>query len=221
MNGKIKHRRISRYHLFPKAKTLPPHSWEVHPRAFAGKANRTFVIVLIAVLIIILLGVLLFLGGKAVGKAYNSPTAENAVDIVLTNGNTVSITAQVTQSINGFYLELKSLTPGFNACEFGVASAAFGDDPTIPCVDGTLIIGGATLDDEFFLNGNVNLAQLTINTFPPGVSIVFGPVTQPDNAVATINIDSIANIVIFLFILYISFYYVFISPYIMFLLFLT
>ena len=55
--------------MVKKSKKLPPHSWEAHPLAHRGEANKQLIIALITIFAIVVLVVFLFLGKMFVGKA--------------------------------------------------------------------------------------------------------------------------------------------------------
>ena len=68
---------------------LPPHRWEAHPRADRGEANRTLIISLIAIISVMAVLLLLFVGSKVVGKAAYV-VGGNSVDMKL-EGNILRI----------------------------------------------------------------------------------------------------------------------------------
>jgi len=63
-NNNLKVRRIGR-----KYKALPPHTWEAHPTANQGEANKTLIIAVVAIVAVLALALLLFFSSTFVGKA--------------------------------------------------------------------------------------------------------------------------------------------------------
>lgn len=63
-------KKMSRSKIPPKKhKRLPPHSWEPHHLANKGEANKTLVVAIVAVVVLVGLVLLLFVGKQFVGKA--------------------------------------------------------------------------------------------------------------------------------------------------------
>ncbi len=61
---------------------LPPHSWEAHPTANQGEANKQLIIAVITISAIIVLGALLLFSDKIAGKAFFVPEAKFTAGIV-------------------------------------------------------------------------------------------------------------------------------------------
>ena len=91
-------------HRIRSRHTLPPHTWEAHPVAQAGEANKTLVVVIISIAVIILLALLLFIGSRVVGKAiqYGTAPAQEAGIFIVEGAETAgeSFTVPITATIN-------------------------------------------------------------------------------------------------------------------------
>ncbi|HLD72889.1 MAG TPA: hypothetical protein VJA23_04850 [Candidatus Nanoarchaeia archaeon] len=61
---------------------LPPHTWEAHPSANQGEANKQLIIAVITISAIIVLGALLLFSDKIAGKAFFVPEAKFTAGIV-------------------------------------------------------------------------------------------------------------------------------------------
>lgn len=61
---------------------LPPHSWEAHPSANQGEANKQLIIAVITISAIIVLGALLLFSDQIAGKAFFVPDAKFTAGIV-------------------------------------------------------------------------------------------------------------------------------------------
>ena len=74
--------------LQKKSHRLPPHSWETHHLANKGEANKTLVIAIVAVVVLVGLVLLLFVGKQFVGKAvsFGDVTQTNAAGFGLVSG---------------------------------------------------------------------------------------------------------------------------------------
>src|SRR3989338_2344557 len=141
--------------------SLPPHTWEAHPKTNSGETNKTFLIVLISIALVIILILFLFIGSKFVGKAYTTEFG-NKIDGEMGDNGILTITATLTPrfSTGSIYLELTSPTDKFNLCANAITSSLWNQFREVQCTNNHLIFADATLNDADFRTGEFEIVQL-------------------------------------------------------------
>jgi hypothetical protein len=120
--NKMKVRRIGR-----KRKALPPHTWEAHPTANQGEANKTLIIVIITIIALIALAALLFFSDRFVGEAIFVTPGAGAAGIMVSAdidggdvalGDSVSIPIMVKMEKDEHQSVAFEFTLGYNSTVF-------------------------------------------------------------------------------------------------------
>ncbi len=140
---------------------LPPHTWEAHPISKTAETNRTFVIAMVSIFVVILLIIFLFVGKQLVGKAYSTPEG-NEVDIEYTDDGVLIMRMNLpTASTGSIYFELSSSSADFDLCGGRpITNALWGEFQEMRCVDNKLVFSDATLNNDDFRSGGFFIAQI-------------------------------------------------------------
>ena len=140
------------------------------------KVRKEIVIAGIAIISVIVLLGLFFLGTQFVGKATSTGYNIGGADVLIerTTGNIVTISYSGSTPISGAYLELGSVHID-NLCSIVPVSSIEtllwnGDYKTVDCKNNRIIFGDATLEEDEFRSGSVPLIRFSLN--PPDVDQV-------------------------------------------------
>lgn len=178
---------------FSRALSLPRHSWEAHSRADKAEAHRTFLIILLSLVSVIILSLFLFFGAKIVGKAIALPAgsggASEALALPKTAGQEVILPLAATlpagkESV-GYELVLQ-YDPAVLQFATITSRTPWSDDflrVTMPTTN-TVKIEHATLDYTATLQGAVELAEAQFRVQP-------GQQLTASNAASALRINSL------------------------------
>ncbi|MFH0701388.1 MAG: LamG-like jellyroll fold domain-containing protein [Candidatus Woesearchaeota archaeon] len=134
--------RITRRGVFHRKKTLPPHSWEPHPLAHKGEANKAFIIIAVAIIALVALSLLLFFGKQFVGQAITfDVTGANQAGIFIYEGSFGTVGSSFTLPIKANLGGQKSVALKFNL--------TYDNSLTIDCSKIS-----SELDKKFVISGN-------------------------------------------------------------------
>ncbi len=142
---------MHRQKLKPRQKyaSLPPHSWEPQPFTTLGETTKSFTILIISLVLVVIIALGLFISSRFVGKAIEG-AAGDIINIVAEGGVIKIIATLATAKTGGAYLELLSPTEGFDLCAAPRVNTLWHEFAEESCTEGRLSFGDATLNEEKF-----------------------------------------------------------------------
>ncbi len=162
-------------------KHLPPHSWEVHPTANQGEANKQLIIAVITISAIIVLGALLLFSDQIAGKAFyagvenTAGIIEPSVPIMENTQFSLKVKAKIPADKNTVAIDFKLNLPEGVTCsmvEVGVPDLLNWDEDYLifddsDCISNQIVFKFATLNYDEAKSGEFEVAQLNFKTGAP------------------------------------------------------
>ncbi len=147
-----------------KAKNLPLHTWETHPQANRGEANKSLIISIITIIILITLSLLLFFSDGFVGKAVEfGDLDENTIGINVVYGNMIPGESQLFDvSIN---LGDKNSTSLFFEIEYDSTVFDVNCDQISAHLDSLFNGGTITINESSCANGKITFNYSSTDIF--------------------------------------------------------
>src|SRR3989344_3550127 len=158
---------------------LPPHTWEAHPSANQGEANKQLIIAVITISAIIVLGALLLLD-KIAGKAFFVPEAKFTAGIVdpgkiLENAPFSLLVKTNIETKSTVAIDFKLDLPEGVTCdmvEVGVPDLLNWEGEYLifddsGCIGNQIVFKFATLNYNEAISGEFEVAQLNFKTGAP------------------------------------------------------
>ncbi len=163
---------------------LPPHSWEPHSLTHAGTINKTFLIIIISLGLLIILVLLLFVLSQFVGRAFYTAQANEAG---LQGAETLSVGAEIVYDVKAnivnkettaFDIEL-SFPPALLQC-IGIPQDGPGWNPELDVLkefhcdnqNGIITLQRGTLHYPTFSTQEVTFAKITFRGISAGDAVL-------------------------------------------------